>query len=123
MHGSSIGTRITHQNLVQEVLNELLLQWPRSQKTVQVGTQKLGNEVTEREISISVGFELSQGNAAYMSSKGEMKMSLKEIICRVKRDQVSRPQRMYFESLSDESMRDNENLPTRAGVFSRILHR
>jgi len=49
----------THQNLVQKVLNELLLQWPRSQKTMQVGTQKLGNEVTERELPISVGFEAS----------------------------------------------------------------
>ena len=49
----------THQNLVQKVLDELLLQWPRSQKTVQVGTQKLGNEVTEQRLPISVGLEAS----------------------------------------------------------------
>lgn len=33
------------ENLIQKVLNELLLQGPRSEQTVQVGSQKFGDEV------------------------------------------------------------------------------
>ena len=35
----------THQNLVKEVLDELLLQRPGCKQTVEIGTQELGDEV------------------------------------------------------------------------------
>ena len=38
-------TWITYHDLVQEVLDELLLKWPRSEKTVKIGSEKLGDEV------------------------------------------------------------------------------
>jgi hypothetical protein len=44
---NSVGAEQAHQDLVQEVLDELLLQRPRSQETVQVGSQKLRDEVTD----------------------------------------------------------------------------
>jgi hypothetical protein len=34
---------ISYQNLVEEILDELLLKRARSEETVQVGTQELGN--------------------------------------------------------------------------------
>ena len=37
-----------YENLVEEILNELLLEWPRRQQSVKVGTQQLGDEVTGR---------------------------------------------------------------------------
>ena len=36
---------IAYQDLVQEVLDELLLQWPRSEQTVKIGTKQLRHEV------------------------------------------------------------------------------
>jgi hypothetical protein len=42
-----IKAQKAHQDLVQKVLDELLLQRPRSQETVQVGSQKLRDEVTD----------------------------------------------------------------------------
>jgi hypothetical protein len=44
---NSVVAEQAHQDLVQEVLDELLLQRPRSQETVQVGSQKLRDEVTD----------------------------------------------------------------------------
>lgn len=41
----------TDQNLVQEVLNELLLQWTGGQETVEVSSEKLGDKVTAEDIS------------------------------------------------------------------------
>jgi len=35
----------THENLIKKVLDELLLERPRSQEAVEVGTQELGYEV------------------------------------------------------------------------------
>ena len=34
-----------YQDLIQEVLDELLLEWSRSQQTMQIGTKELGDEV------------------------------------------------------------------------------
>lgn len=36
---------VTYHDLVQEVLDELLLKRPRSEKSVKIGSEKLGNEV------------------------------------------------------------------------------
>lgn len=38
----------THQNLIKEVLDELLLQWPGGKETVEIGPKELGDEVTEK---------------------------------------------------------------------------
>lgn len=39
----------THENLVKEVLNELLLERPARQETMQVGTEELGDKVNVLE--------------------------------------------------------------------------
>ena len=36
----------TYQNLVEEVLDKLLLQWSRRQQAMEIGSQEFGNEVT-----------------------------------------------------------------------------
>ena len=41
------GPLATHQNLVEKVLDKLLLERPRGQQTVEIGSQQLGDEVTE----------------------------------------------------------------------------
>ena len=66
----------TYQDLVQKVLDELLLQRSRSQQSVEVSAQELGDEVTGDE---SVSSLTDCGIVAYMSSSGEMKMSLREM--------------------------------------------
>lgn len=40
-----ISAKLTYQNLVKEVLNKLLLEGPRSQKTVEISSQELGDEI------------------------------------------------------------------------------
>jgi hypothetical protein len=35
----------TAENLVEEVLDKLLLEWPRGEQTVEVGTKELGHKV------------------------------------------------------------------------------
>jgi hypothetical protein len=66
----------TYQNLVKEVLDELLLQRPGGEQTVEIGSEELGDEVTEKSANIST----RNACASYISSKGEMKISLKLII-------------------------------------------
>ena len=41
---------IAYQDLVQEVLDELLLQWPRSEQTVKIGTKKFCNKISKSEL-------------------------------------------------------------------------
>ena len=38
-----LGGKGAHQNLVEEVLNELLLQWSRGEEPVEIGAQQLGD--------------------------------------------------------------------------------
>ena len=65
----------TTEDLVKEVLDELLLQRARSQETVKVGTKELGDKVA------SVSAEDNDAvKETHMSSRGEMKMSLREMI-------------------------------------------
>lgn len=45
----------THQNLVQEVLDKLLLQRSGGKQTMEIGSEELGDEVTGR-ISICLGW-------------------------------------------------------------------
>lgn len=40
----------TTQNLIQEVLDELLLEWPTGEESVEVGAQELGNKVAANEL-------------------------------------------------------------------------
>lgn len=44
-------SRLTDQNLVEEVLDELLLQWPRGEQAVKISAEQLGDEVTTARIS------------------------------------------------------------------------
>lgn len=44
-HAGRVDVLETTENLVQEVLDELLLQRPGRQESVQVGTEQLGDEV------------------------------------------------------------------------------
>ena len=65
----------TTEDLVQEVLDELLLQRAGREESVQVGSEQLGDEVA----FISMA-RYRKGDGAHMSSSGEMKMSLREMI-------------------------------------------
>jgi hypothetical protein len=70
----------TYEDLVEEVLDELLLQRARSQEAVEVGSEELGDEVAA---GILVSMYRKRLNfQTYMSSRGEIKMSLKLIICK-----------------------------------------
>ena len=51
--------QMAYQDLVQKVLDELLLQRPRGQETVQVGSQKLGNKVAVRDTQRSKRLAIS----------------------------------------------------------------
>ena len=66
----------TYQNLVKEVLDELLLQRPGGEETVEIGSKELGDEVTEKLAKTSA----RSASVTYISSNGEMKISLKLII-------------------------------------------
>jgi len=61
--------------LVKEVLDELLFERTRSKESVKIGTEEFGYEVAtyQRESAMMAG-------NAYMSSRGEMKISLSEMI-------------------------------------------
>ena len=71
------GLRVvsTYQNLVEEILNELLLKRARGEKAVQVGTKQLGDWTI---VSSWKAIALQALNSpTYISSSGEMKMSLR----------------------------------------------
>lgn len=73
---------ITYQDLIKEILNELLFQRSRSQEAVKISAQKFGHEITRRleipGISIAKRGGLF-GSISYISSSGEIKISLKLI--------------------------------------------
>ena len=56
-------------------MDELLFERTRSEESVKIGTKELGHEVAIYQCS-PAAFSL----CAYMSSRGEMKMSLSEMI-------------------------------------------
>jgi hypothetical protein len=75
MHNSSrVDVFQTTQDLVQEVLDELLFERTRCEKTVQIGTKELCDKVADRS-----AYALRA--TTHISSRGEMKISLSEIIC------------------------------------------
>jgi hypothetical protein len=74
MYNAVSGLR-TNQNLIKEVLNKLLLQRSRGEKTVEIRTKEFGNEVTDKILDDDCEKEL----ATNISSRGDMKMSHKLI--------------------------------------------
>ena len=74
----------TNHDLVQEVLDELLLQRSRGEQAVEIGTKQLGDEIAIVGVSLDApardaGAGAREGGETYMSSRGEMKMSLSEM--------------------------------------------
>lgn len=69
---------LTYEDLVEEVLDELLLERSRSQEAVEIGSQELSHEVA---VAVSVLVSQAGGGETYISSRGEMKISLKLMIC------------------------------------------
>lgn len=83
--GRGIGA--SYHDLVQEVLDELRLEWARREEAVEVSAEEFGDEVAA-DVGLDVatepkgrgrGAEAARGPMTYMSSKGEMKMSLSEM--------------------------------------------
>lgn len=83
----------TTEDLVQEVLDELLLEWSGSQETVEIGTKKLCHEVAVLSASCTsrrpdmpsekrcrTPPDDGWGRYTYISSRGDIKISLREII-------------------------------------------
>lgn len=68
----------SYQNLIEEVLDELLLKRSRCEQSVEIGSQKLSDEVTSSVLELA---KLENSIATHMSSRGEMKMSLSEMTC------------------------------------------
>jgi hypothetical protein len=58
MHDFRPTVDSTHEDLVKKVLDELLLEGPRSQETVEVGAQELGHEVAA-EVSTMAPYTFS----------------------------------------------------------------
>ena len=69
---------LTHKNLVQEVLNKLLLERARGKQSVEVGSKELGDKVAVARVRKRRG---GVDEGAHMSSNGEMKTSLRLMIC------------------------------------------
>lgn len=69
----------THQNLIKEVLDELLLQRSRGEKPVEIGSKQFGHctVVSVERARLPDRHHLP----TYISSRGEIKMSLKLITC------------------------------------------
>lgn len=60
-------------------MDELLLKWSRGKEAVKIGSEELGNKVAALAVrAISRRMDLGETN---MSSRGEMKMSLRLMIC------------------------------------------
>lgn len=64
------------KDLVEEILYKLFFEWARCEETVQVGAEELGDEVAGRLLALFRGIE---GGLTYISSSGEIKMSLSEM--------------------------------------------
>lgn len=68
-----------YHNLVQEVLDELFLEGSRREQSVEIGAKKLCNEVAvDGRVSLCKRAYWAL-QITYISSRGEMKMSLREI--------------------------------------------
>ena len=65
----------TYENLVEKILDELLLERSRGQETVEVGAKELGHKVSD--YIILAGVCPCAILVAHMSSRGDIKMSLK----------------------------------------------
>jgi hypothetical protein len=66
----------THQNLVEEVLDELFFEWPRCQETMKIRSKQLSDKIS----GTSLSDEMMWKDWTYKSSRGEMKTSLRLII-------------------------------------------
>lgn len=77
-HAGRVDVFQAAHNLVEEVLDELLFEGPRGEQPVEIGAQQLRYEVAAVEGSAAVGHQVGPC-ATYMSSSGEMKMSLSEM--------------------------------------------
>ena len=75
---SQMCTDATHQNLIEEVLDELLLEGAGCKEAVKIGSKKLRDEVARL---VSKSARKGKAWATNMSSKGEMKMSLRLMTC------------------------------------------
>jgi hypothetical protein len=64
--------------LVEEVLDELFFEGAGGEEAVQVGAEELGDEVAGTVVRV-VFVRLGEGRWTYMSSSGDMKMSLREM--------------------------------------------
>jgi hypothetical protein len=64
------------KDLVEEVLYELFFERARGEKTVEISAEELSDEVTVLLLALFRGI---WGALTYMSSSGEMKMSLREM--------------------------------------------
>lgn len=75
------GTAGTYHDLVEEVLDKLLLERSGGKESVEVGAQKLSDEIARAASAKGTreGCFFFPAVMAYMSSRGEMKMSLSEI--------------------------------------------
>lgn len=77
-----VGAIVTYQDLIEEVLDELLFQRSRGQEAMKISAQEFGHEITRGQehpfISIAKRGNLL-GSISYMSSSGEIKISLKLI--------------------------------------------
>ena len=60
----------SYHNLVQKVLDELLLEWSRRQKAVQIGTEKLCDKVTSWNRSVP---ELPASSFGSMSFRTDLR--------------------------------------------------
>ncbi len=59
-------------------MDELLLEWSRGEQAVKIGSEELGDEVAI--VPTSAHTTLLGLKMTHMSSRGEMKMSLNEMI-------------------------------------------
>ncbi len=69
----------THQNLIEEVLDELFLKRSRGEESMEIGTKKFRDWVRVRKQQTAFGYRSNP--PTYMSSNGEMKISLKLMTC------------------------------------------
>jgi hypothetical protein len=76
--GYSCKSEHAYQDLVEEVLDELLLKRSRGEQAVQISTKEFGDEVAVFFVRNASGSGVAQ---TYISSRGEIKISLREITC------------------------------------------
>ena len=61
---NAIARHTTHQNLIEEILDELLLQWPGSEQPMKIGSEEFSDEVDifeRRNKNIAQADDLSLG--------------------------------------------------------------